>query len=99
GHHRRAGTGPSGVTARLERAVERPTAGALACVTKRVHFGMGSAGHLVASATDDYPLVIHHERPDHRVGVRAAAAALRDRDRLPHVVVVAFYHFSSKSAL
>src|SRR3954468_2797293 len=98
GDQRRARPGPSGMRARLERAIERGAARTLAGVLQCDDLGMRPARLLMRAASDDHAVVIHHERTNQRIGVGVPSPTLRQRDRLAHEIRVD-YHFSSKSAL
>ena len=89
--------------ARLERAVERGAARALARFVERVHFGVRLAGALVRALADHDAIVGHDAGADHRIGRRAPEPAARVLERPPHPAQVvarvgAVYHFSWNSA-
>ncbi len=75
------------VAAGLERAVERGAGGQQARLGERHRLGVGLAGAEVVAAPDDRAVPDQHGA-DERVGMRAAAAALREFEGLVHVPLV-----------
>jgi hypothetical protein len=74
------------VRARLESAVERCAPRPLARIGQGHNLGVRSAGALVSTAADNYAVSIDNDRPNHRIGTRAAATALGEAERTSHVV-------------
>src|SRR2546426_1060841 len=57
-------------------------------VGQRIDLCVGSAGDFVTSSSHDHTVSVHDDGADHRIGTRAAASALGEPERLPHVILV-----------
>ena len=102
---RSARSGPPGVRAGLERAVECRAASPIAGVRQRHHLGVRPARTLMGAAADHHALRVHDYGADHRIRAGAATATLGERQRPRHVPLVprvprllVVHHFSSNSA-
>ena len=84
--------GASCVDARLERAVQRRSAGARSGLFEREHFGVRFAGALVRAVTDDDAVIGHDAGADDGVRRRAAEPTTSVLERPPHPPGVV-YHF------
>ena len=108
GHGHRAWTGAPGVTARLERAVERCSARANTRGLQRDDLGVRPTSDLVMSDAEDDAFIVHDDCADDGIGCRAGAPAFGMPERAGHetgvlrverpVDVAKVYHASSKSA-
>ena len=74
------------VVAGLERDVDVRSSGARAGPSQRVDLRVGETGFLVVPA-GDHAAFAHHQRADHRIGVRAAAPFFRLGEREAHEVL------------
>ena len=88
-----AGSGPPGVRARLERAVQRRAASVRARLVERVDLRVRPAGEFVRALADHDAFVRDHARADDRVGRRPSEAAARMLDRPPHPPCVVYHLF------
>ena len=88
------------MTARLERAIERGAASAVACLVQRGDLRMRSAGTQMRAAPDDHALVRNDDGTDDRVGRCPAQTALSEEERAFHErrVRASTHHFSVNSA-
>ena len=80
----RAGAGPAGVRARLQRDDGRAAAGPVAGRGQREHLGVRPAGPLVPALADDHTRRVEHDGADVGVGVGGLAAGRGQRDGAAH---------------
>ena len=84
----------TGVTTRLQGAIQRGTVGRTAGLIERDDLSMRTARPRVEAATDD-PVTPRQDGADHRVGTGRAAPSGRQRQRLVHYRVVDHLDISS----
>src|SRR5712692_5595287 len=93
------------MTARLERAIERPTTGAAARFSECANLGVRLTGAFMMSLAHDDAIGRHHDRSDERVRARASASARSMKQCAVHEGAIgraetiadlaALHHFSS----